>query len=122
MLKTLKESERKLLFDNSVLLNYSRYLQKHPESILCKIYGVYTIKLPMVEEISIYIMDNMLGKDFANIQRIYDLKGSTKGRKAKLTKEEEDSIIPTGLKVLKDINFMEFDDKIDLSIGERRKL
>lgn len=34
-------------------------------------------------------MDNLLGKDFANIERIYDLKGSTKGRMAKLTDLEE---------------------------------
>jgi hypothetical protein len=46
------------------------------------------LKLQQVEEISIIIMENMLGKDFGNIERIYDLKGSTKGRRAKLTPAE----------------------------------
>jgi hypothetical protein len=32
-------------------------------------------------DINCFIMDNLLGKDFNNIVRIYDLKGSTKGRK-----------------------------------------
>ncbi len=34
-------------------------------------------------------MDNLLGQDFINIERIYDLKGSTKGRIVKLSEEEE---------------------------------
>lgn len=49
-------------------------------------------------------MDNLLGQDFINIERIYDLKGSTKGRIVKLTQEEEEK--SSGLKVLKDLNFL----------------
>jgi hypothetical protein len=33
-------------------------------------------------------MDNLLGADYINIERIYDLKGSTFGRKVDLTEEE----------------------------------
>ena len=52
-------------------------------------------------------MDNLLGKDFNNIVRIYDLKGSTKGRKVQLTPEEEQDE-STGLMVLKDLNYTAF--------------
>ena len=38
-----------------------------------------------MQDITCYIMDNLLGKDFNNILRIYDLKGSTKGRSVTLT-------------------------------------
>ena len=55
-------------------------------------------------EITCFIMDNLLGKDFININRIYDLKGSTKGRLVNLTQEEIDK--STGLNVLKDLNFI----------------
>ncbi len=30
-------------------------------------------------------MENLLGKDFQSIERIYDMKGSTKGREVKLS-------------------------------------
>jgi hypothetical protein len=38
-------------------------------------------------ELTVCIMNNLIGMDFANIVRIYDLKGSTLGRKVKLSKE-----------------------------------
>jgi len=49
-------------------------------------------------------MDNLLGKDFNNIVRIYDLKGSTKGRIVPLTPQEMQQE-STGLQVLKDLNY-----------------
>jgi hypothetical protein len=85
VLKTLKESERKLLFDQNILENYFEYLQSHETSLLSKMYGIFTLKFKNMEDIHCFIMDNLLGKDFNNIERIYDLKGSTKGRKAKLS-------------------------------------
>ena len=59
------------------------------DSLLSKYLGVYTIKIQNMADINCFIMDNLLGKDFNNIVRIYDLKGSTKGRKVQLTPEEE---------------------------------
>ena len=67
-----------------------------------------------MEEISFFIMDNLLGKDFNHIERIYDLKGSTKGRKAYLSKEEENKEINTSMKVLKDLNFIDFNESLQI--------
>lgn len=72
-----------------------------------------------MDEVTCFIMDNLFGKDFMNIDRIYDLKGSTKGRRAKLTPNEEQGIEGTGLKVLKDLNYIDFGEK--LKIAERQK-
>ncbi len=72
-----------------------------------------------MEDIHCFIMDNLLGKDFNNIERIYDLKGSTKGRRAKLAEEEEDGQVLTGLKVLKDLNYIDFEEQ--LKIGKYQK-
>jgi hypothetical protein len=55
-------------------------------------------------EVNCFIMDNLLGKDFNNIVRIYDLKGSTKGRIVPLTPQEMQQE-STGLQVLKDLNY-----------------
>lgn len=57
-----------------------------------------------MNEITCFIMDNLLGKDFISIERIYDLKGSTKGRIVNISEEEING--SSGLKVLKDLNFI----------------
>ncbi len=87
MLKTLKDSEKRLLLDGGLLKNYHRYLMSHEESLLSKFYGVFTIRLENMDDIHCFIMDNLLGRDFNNIVRIYDLKGSRKGRKVPLSKK-----------------------------------
>jgi hypothetical protein len=67
-----------------------------------------------MEEVTCFIMDNLLGRDFMSIDRIYDLKGSTKGRTAKLTDLEEEGKVSTGMKVLKDLNFINFNERLDV--------
>jgi hypothetical protein len=57
------------------------------QTLLSRYYGVYTIQIPGIQEVTCFIMDNLFGKDYMNIERIYDLKGSTLGRRAKLSKE-----------------------------------
>jgi hypothetical protein len=57
-------------------------------------------------------MDNLFGKDYMNIERIYDLKGSTLGRRTKLSQDEQSGAIKTGLKVLKDLNYIDFHEKL----------
>jgi 1-phosphatidylinositol-4-phosphate 5-kinase len=77
----LKDSEKNLLLEQGVLQSYYDHMMNNEESLLSKFYGVFTIKIKNMEEISCFIMDNLLGREFMNIERIYDLKGSTKGRK-----------------------------------------
>jgi Phosphatidylinositol-4-phosphate 5-Kinase len=67
-----------------------------------------------MEEVTCFIMDNLLGRDFMSIDRIYDLKGSTKGRTAKLLDLEEEGKVSTGMKVLKDLNFINFNERLDV--------
>ena len=88
VLKTLKVSERSLLFDKSVLENYYMYMISHQKSFLSRFYGVFTIKMEDMGEVTCCIMNNLVGTDFLNTMRIYDLKGSTVNRKSKLSKEQ----------------------------------
>ena len=72
-------------------------------------------------EIDCFIMDNLLGKDFNNIVRIYDLKGSRKGRKVALSKKQ--LITNTsGMQVLKDLNFIELTENIDILPQQKTNL
>ncbi len=54
-------------------------------SYLSKFYGAYTIRMNDMGDLTCYIMDNLVGMDFPNIVRMYDLKGSTLKRKVKLS-------------------------------------
>ena len=65
-----------------------------------------------MQEITCFIMDNLLGQDFINIERIYDLKGSKKGRIVKLSEEEE---VSSSLKVLKDLNYLKLNEKLNVT-------
>jgi len=85
VLKTLKQSERKLLLETVVLEKYFEHLQGHPNSLLSRFYGVYTIRMKNMGEVTCFITDNLIGKDFMNVVRMYDLKGSTFDRKVNLT-------------------------------------
>ncbi len=61
-------------------------------------------------------MNNLLGKDFTDIERMYDLKGSTFQRLEKLTPEQEKK---SGLKILKDTNFVNFNEKLNIKQAEK---
>ncbi len=80
VLKTLKDSEKKLLLEQGVLENYYNYIMNTDQTLLSEFYGVFSIRVANMAEITCFIMDNLLGKDFFNIERIYDLKGSTHNR------------------------------------------
>jgi hypothetical protein len=72
-------------------------------------------------EVNCFIMDNLLGKDFNNIVRIYDLKGSTKGRIVPLTPQEMQQE-STGLQVLKDLNYTSLKERIEIGSEYKSKL
>lgn len=113
VLKTLKEAEKRLLLEGGILRNYHKYLMTHEDTLLSKFYGVYTIKIQNMGDIDCFIMDNLLGKDFSNILRIYDLKGSRTGRKVQLSKKQL-SMNTSGMQVLKDLNFIEFSEDVNI--------
>eukprot|EP00347_Sterkiella_histriomuscorum_P022007 403332010 len=112
VLKTLKESEKRLLLDQGILENYFHHMMGSQESLLSKFYGVFQIRVKYMQEITCFIMDNLLGQDFINIERIYDLKGSKKGRIVSLSEEEQQK--SSGLKVLKDLNLLEIGEKLNI--------
>lgn len=80
----------------------------YPDSLLSRYYGIFTIQLTGMEEVTCFITDNLYGKEYENIKRIYDLKGSKQNRRVKLSREEESGEVDTAHKVLKDINFIDF--------------
>ena len=116
MLKTLKPSEKEILVEKNFLAEYFIYLQSNPGSLLMKIFGVFDIQIGSQSELSFLITENMVGDDARRVYRCYDLKGSRLNREVKLSKKETES--GSGTKPLKDLNFLEFQEKKPLDLPE----
>ena len=74
----------------------------------------------MQEAITFMIMDSLIGKEYARVERLYDLKGSRHGRLTKLTEDQEK--FGSGLKTLKDNNFHGMEIKPDQQQDILRRL
>jgi 1-phosphatidylinositol-4-phosphate 5-kinase len=98
MLKTIPKSE--FVFLQKILEKYYYHLEKHPGSLLAKIFGMHKIKINLnnTKEKKIYfVVMSSIFSDPSNIQIKYDLKGSLYKR----TCTSKDNSIPK-----KDLDFL----------------
>lgn len=76
-----------------------KHLEENPESMLSRIYGVYTVAMKNYLPVNLMMMGNTLKfRNKEKIHRIYDLKGSRVARNVDTTDAR-----PTT--TLKDLNF-----------------
>jgi len=81
ILKTATGEERDFLW--TVLPYYLQYVQRHPHTLLPRIYGVYSMKHEGIGGVTRFVvMNNLFNTPFDIVEK-YDLKGSTKGRYVK---------------------------------------
>jgi hypothetical protein len=67
VLKTLKKEEFDNLF-NKFLIFYLQYLENHSNSLICRIYGIFSIKTSLqADPIMILIMRNTMIKEFKKV-------------------------------------------------------
>ena len=114
MIKTLKPDELELL-KHAFLKEYVNYIKKNPNSLLCRLYGMYNIILGQGDEILIIVMRNVIGDYKDNTIVKFDLKGSTYKRKANFNMSDNNNI-------MKDLDFNEFEKSIMLSLSSIKKL
>lgn len=67
IIKTLKEDELKLLVRKGILDKYSQHVKRHPQSLLARFYGIYTVKIKFMKPISVVVMDNLMGSQVDQI-------------------------------------------------------
>ena len=115
MIKTLKYKEFELI-RLTFLTKYINYLKENPESLICRIYGMYKLKMEKGKNILIIIMRNLIGDLKDNIICQYDLKGSTLNRKSNFDPQIVDK------KVMKDLNFDEFEIALLFSENNSKKI
>jgi 1-phosphatidylinositol-4-phosphate 5-kinase len=87
-------------------------LKDNPQTLLCRIFGLHRVKLPGKKKIHFVVMGNVFPSS-KDIHEKYDLKGSTVGR---FTKDDGP------LAVLKDLNWIEGDRKLQLGPLKRTVL
>ena len=114
MIKTLKSDELELL-KHAFLKQYVEHIRKNPDSLLCRLYGMYNIILGQGDEILIIVMRNVIGDFKDNTIVKFDLKGSTYKRKANFDMSNNNN-------VMKDLDFNEFEKRLMLSLSSIKKL
>lgn len=107
IIKTMSDEE--LAFFLKILPDYELHIKENPESIISRIYGCYTVRMEKIATVNLMLMANTLRfKNADNIERIFDLKGSTVSRKVNIKKDTKKTT------TLKDTNFLEIQKKKEL--------
>ncbi|KAI9489075.1 hypothetical protein BDB00DRAFT_845107 [Zychaea mexicana] len=113
IIKTIHHSEHKYL--RKILPEYHDHVSTNPDTLLCRYYGLHRVKLPRGRKIHFVVMGNVL-PPHNDIHEMYDLKGSTFGRF--LSQEEIDKSKNNA--VMKDLNFVKNDKKLQLGPQKRK--
>ena len=99
IIKTMTDDELKLFL--KMLPDYELHLTENPDSVISRIYGVYTIKMKEIENVHLMLMANtLMFRNADNIERIFDLKGSTVSREVKIDTKTKSTT------TLKDTNYL----------------
>ena len=84
IIKTMSKSELSMFLD--LLPYYELHLKENQDSLISRIYGVYTIHMKGIATVHLMLMANTLNfRDTSRIQRIFDIKGSFVSRKVGIT-------------------------------------
>jgi len=107
MIKTQTVEECKFMQD--ILPKYYHHLKDNPHSFLTHFYGMYRVKIPETSQKIYFCIMKSIFCTKLEINKIWDLKGSTQGRRAK-----------PGETVKKDLDILEEGKKV--YVGENKKL
>ena len=97
IIKTMTDSD--LYAFKNLFKTYFAHVSTNTQSLLARIYGIYTVKMEDQEPVHLILMGNTKKSNDANIVNVFDLKGSFVHREVK-----EKNLKPTA--TLKDINLL----------------
>ena len=97
IIKTITSSELKTFLNT--LKDYYSYINNNKNSLITKIYGIYSIVIASASSISIILMQNLFFCSPVHIQKMFDLKGSSIQRITKNVKNWKRD------QVLKDLDY-----------------
>lgn len=96
IIKTMNSSEKKVFIDS--LPTYMAHLKTNPNSLIARIYGVFTVEMEDIQPVDIILMGNCAHCG-PNIENVFDLKGSMINRNVEEWSSNSDT--------LKDVNLLE---------------
>lgn len=98
LLKTMNDNEKEVFV--KCLTSYLNFLMENPDSLLARIYGIFTVNMEDLVPVHILLMSNaaQTGK---HIEKVFDLKGSIINRHVKIDSEIKPS------STLKDVNLLD---------------
>lgn len=96
IIKTMNSSEKKVFIDS--LPTYMAHLKSNPNSLIARIYGVFTVEMEDIQPVDIILMGNCAHCG-PNIENVFDLKGSMINRNVEEWSSNSDT--------LKDINLLD---------------
>ncbi|KAG4091011.1 SAICAR synthase-like protein [Neocallimastix lanati (nom. inval.)] len=111
LIKTVHYNEHRHLF--KVLDKYYKYLEANPNSLIMSIYGLYRLKADG-HKMYFIVMQNVYPPN-KDMHRMYDLKGSTRGRFVPLPSKEKNY----ARTIFKDINWT--DENRHLILGPKKR-
>mmetsp|Transcript_10317 Transcript_10317/g.15780 ORF Transcript_10317/g.15780 Transcript_10317/m.15780 type:complete len:122 (-) Transcript_10317:429-794(-) len=77
-------SELKVFME--ALPEYFAHLKENPSSLIARIYGVFKVKMEAISSVNLLLMANTIRvESSANIQNVFDLKGSRINREVRIT-------------------------------------
>ena len=74
IIKTMTDSD--LYAFKNVFKDYFYNVSRHPDSLLARIYGIYSVEMEGMAAVHLILMGNTKKCDDKNIEYVYDLKGS----------------------------------------------
>lgn len=99
LIKTVTDNELKTMKGN-FMIAYHKHMSANEDSLLARIYGVYSVVIRGVSQINFILMQNLISFNISHIKRIFDLKGS---RIQRYTKNIEKC---NNMKTLKDLDYL----------------
>ena len=105
IIKTMTDSDYDAF--NKMFKNYVIHVSKHEDSLLARVYGIFTIRMKDRDPINLIVMGNTkrTADDNLSLLYIYDLKGSTVNR---LTKAKGEKKVLKNTACLKDLNLLNY--------------
>lgn len=81
MIKTQSDEEKAFLL--KILPKYYLHIKQNPQSFITHFYGMYRVKIPALNKVTHFVIMKSVFNTEKEIHKIWDLKGSTAGRRAK---------------------------------------
>ncbi|CDW83493.1 phosphatidylinositol phosphate kinase [Stylonychia lemnae] len=81
IIKTMTQSDLDTF--KNLFVKYFEHVSAHPNSLLARIYGIYTVQMEDVEPVNLILMGNTKKSNDKMIEHVFDLKGSFVNREEK---------------------------------------